>query len=677
MEALGLGLVLLAAVLVSSVIDQVVPKISSPLIQIALGVIIAIIAQGQISITLNPELFLVLFIAPLLFHEAREADKGSLWIHRRSLLSYAIGLVVAIALIVGFAVHWMIPSISLAAAFALGAALGPTDAVAVSSLSHDANLPERQQAILQGEALLNDASGIVSFQFAIAAAVTGSFSAASAVGEFAVEFFGGLVVGTLLGYLVNFCVRKIRDLGLENTTFHVLLEVFLPFIVFLIGQEVHVSGVIAVVVCGIVMSMARKNLGPSISHMNIVSNSVWHVLTFGLNGIVFVLLGTQLPAAVTTTWVDEGIGNVELIGYVIAITLLMHGTRFVWSIVAERLADRRHHETRTRAQRLRTALVTTLSGAKGTITLAIMFTIPRWIDAGTSMERFPNRDLLIFLACGVIVLSLLIATFIVPLLAPRKVDASAEHQRDLETAVDIMRAVIEELTAHQTGETRRATSEVIRRYNDRIARIQDEGNIDAPGDTELRIKVLTWEQEYVTELIEQEKINPIEGYQHLDRIRRIEAMTRKERRRLLSLASYIHRTAVAIRTLDARMRNKLPLLPDASESQQELRGIQIEVAKRVIMRLQSEMAESDIPTETYSALILEYQNFLSTLKAASPSITAITNSQSCDDQVLRLALRLELEQIQRAYEEERLSRAEARHLRQNVALMQLDLDDRL
>ena len=126
MEALGLGLVLLAAVLVSSVIDQVVPKISSPLIQIALGVIIAIIAQGQISITLNPELFLVLFIAPLLFHEAREADKGSLWTHRRSLLSYAIGLVVAIALIVGFAVHWMIPSISLAAAFALGAALGPT-----------------------------------------------------------------------------------------------------------------------------------------------------------------------------------------------------------------------------------------------------------------------------------------------------------------------------------------------------------------------------------------------------------------------------------------------------------------------------------------------------------------------------------------------------------------------
>ena len=96
------------------------------------------------------------------------------------------------------------------------------------------NLPERQQAILQGETLLNDASGIVSFQFAIAAAVTGSFSAASAVGEFAVEFFGGLVVGTLLGYLVNFCVRKIRDLGLENTTFHVLLEVFLPFIVFLI-----------------------------------------------------------------------------------------------------------------------------------------------------------------------------------------------------------------------------------------------------------------------------------------------------------------------------------------------------------------------------------------------------------------------------------------------------------
>ena len=174
--ALELALVMLITVLVSAILDQLIPRISLPLIQIALGVIVAVVAQGQITISLNPELFLVLFVAPLLFHEAREADKVNLWNNRRSMLSYAIGLVVAIVLVVGFTVHAMVPTIPLAAAFALGAALGPTDPLAVASVSAQADIPERQKTTLQGESLLNDASGIVSFQFAVAAVVTHSLS---------------------------------------------------------------------------------------------------------------------------------------------------------------------------------------------------------------------------------------------------------------------------------------------------------------------------------------------------------------------------------------------------------------------------------------------------------------------------------------------------------------------
>ena len=133
MEALVLALLMLAAVLLSSVIDQLVPKVSSPLIQIGLGLLIALFAPSQINITLDPDLFLVLFIAPLLFDEAKNVDKGALWKNRRPVLSLAIGLVVVTALIIGFAVEWLEPSIGLFAAFALGAALGPTDAVAVAS----------------------------------------------------------------------------------------------------------------------------------------------------------------------------------------------------------------------------------------------------------------------------------------------------------------------------------------------------------------------------------------------------------------------------------------------------------------------------------------------------------------------------------------------------------------
>ena len=293
MAMLVLALLLLAAVLVSSVIDQLVPKVSSPLIQIGLGLVIALFAPSQIRIGLDPDLFLVLFIAPLLYDEAKSVDKAALWRNRRPVLSLAIGLVVVTALVLGFAVHAVIPSITLASAFALGAALGPTDAVAVASLSKETNIPERQKSILEGESLINDASGIVSFQFALAAAVTGSFSLLDASVDFVVSFFGGILLGVVLGYVGNFLVRRVRSIGLENTTFHVLFEVFTPFIIYLVANAFGASGIIAVVAAGLVNVISPRAIGPSISRMNIVSSSVWRVLSFALNGVVFVLLGTQ------------------------------------------------------------------------------------------------------------------------------------------------------------------------------------------------------------------------------------------------------------------------------------------------------------------------------------------------------------------------------------------------
>ena len=184
-EVFELILMLLLAVLLSSILDQVVPRISSPLIQIALGIGIAMLAISPIEVNIDPELFLVLFIAPLLFSDALEADKRNLWENKTTIVSFAIGLVIVITLCVGFVLHWLVPSIPLAAAFALGAALGPTDAVAVQALKKEAKLGKREGAILQGEALINDASGVVSFQFAVAAAVTGAFSLANAATSFA------------------------------------------------------------------------------------------------------------------------------------------------------------------------------------------------------------------------------------------------------------------------------------------------------------------------------------------------------------------------------------------------------------------------------------------------------------------------------------------------------------
>lgn len=178
MEYLVIALLYIGAVLVSSVLDQFLRGVSLPLVQMAVGVAIYFFVELPIDVTINSELFLVMFIAPLLFDESRNISNRILWENRNTVLSLAIGLVVVSVLVVGFVLHWLVPSISLAAAFALGAALGPTDAVAVASLGKTIKLGTRQKASLLGEALLNDASGIVSFQFAIAAAVTGYFSIA-------------------------------------------------------------------------------------------------------------------------------------------------------------------------------------------------------------------------------------------------------------------------------------------------------------------------------------------------------------------------------------------------------------------------------------------------------------------------------------------------------------------
>ncbi len=439
LAALELALVLLATVLVSAVLDQLLPRISLPLIQIACGIVVALVAQERIDIDLNPEIFMVLFIAPLLFHEARDADKHLLWKNRRTMLSYAIALVVAIVLIVGFAVHALIPSISLAAAFALGAALGPTDPIAVASISEQASIPKRQQTILQGESLLNDASGIVSFEFAVAAIVTGSFSAVEAVQEFVVSFFGALAIGIAFGFVLVKFADKVRDLGLDNTTFHVSLELLTPFVAYLLGEVIGVSGVILVVACGITMSLMPRSFDPSRARVGIVSSSVWQVLVFAFNGVVFVLLGTQLPQSFGDMWVDDGISNLHLLAYIFVITGLMHTTRFVWTLVSDAIVFKQLGESVGVLDRIRSAVVMTLAGSKGAITLAIMFSLPVFVSTGTAMVPLPKRDLLIFLASGVILLSLLLATFFVPLLAPRKEDPNTARAHDAEARAQILR----------------------------------------------------------------------------------------------------------------------------------------------------------------------------------------------------------------------------------------------
>ncbi len=680
MEALTLSLLLLAAVLVSSLLDQIIPRVSLPLIQIALGLIIAIVAGGDVRVTLDPELFLVLFIAPLLYDEAKHADKAALWRERKPVLSLAIGLVVATALVIGFSVHAIVPSIPLAAAFALGAALGPTDAVAVSSLARQVSIPERQASMLKGELLLNDASGIVSFQFALGAVVTGTFSLASAGADFLVEFLGGLLFGTVFGLLGNWVVKTARSIGVENTNFHVLFEVLIPFLIYLASDACHVSGVIAVVVAGLINVTSPKGvIGPSVSRMNIVSGSVWHVVTYALNGIVFVLLGTQLPLAMRETWDDTTITNTTLIALVLGITFLLLATRFFWVLAMDWVHVRCSEKRRFCRRDVRSALITTFCGAKGAITLSIMFTIPVHLVYPDLAYKvlFPQRDLLIFLACGVIVCTLLLATFVVPLLAPARNEGEDELRRinqDAATTMDIMRQVIEMLTAQQTRENRTETRAVIRSYNDRLARIKANNGIEDEPNVALRLRALGWEYDRAMELMERGVVSGVVAYQYLGRLEQIMQLLEhgKGRGRFKRwngrFRALLHRGARTV-------LRELPGNTALAERTEEMRWLQTATRTYAIEHLEEAVASSQVPTEDAATLLVEYQRSVAALHNARPSVTSVIEVGDLADDVKRRAYAFELEQIQEAYEDDRLSRAHAQRMRESVQLMQMDLED--
>lgn len=673
MEALTLVLLLAVAVLLSAVLNQVIPRVSLPIVQVVLGVIIALFAGNSVDIDLDPDLFLVLFIAPLLYLEAKDADKEVLWRNKGPILSLAIGLVIISTLVIGLSVNAMLPAIPLAAAIGLGAALGPTDAVAVTSLSKQIHLPNRQWGILKGELLLNDASGIVAFQFAIAAVATGSFSLFSASVVFVEEFIGGLLFGLVLGYLANFILRKIRDLGIDSTNFHVLFEICIPFIVYMFSTALHVSGIIAVVVAGLVNVIAPRSQSPEIAHMNIVSSSVWQVLSFALNGIVFVLLGTQIPTSMHYTWLNEDISNVMLIVYILIITVLLLGVRFIWCIGMEWVHENNIKSKFTKSS-LRNALIVTLCGSKGTITLSILFTIPFYMSTGAA---FPQRSLIIFLGCGVILCTLLIATYIVPLVAPKKQVKKSDLEAKLsfiEVQSDILRNVIEQLTILQTPQTRRSTSTVIRTYQDRLSETKTQLDTDDDQALELRVKAYGWEADRTVVMIDEGLVPKDVGLEYLARLERLErfAKHRDDRNIFTRIYAEIRLTIVQTKNIIKSRFLRKTLM---TEKQEEMRLLQLDTAQFAANILKELVQGNDVQTEYASQLLLVYQRRISFLKQSSRSVTTSFKIIDEAEDVQRMAYQIELEQVQKMYEEGRIDRQEAGRLRDNINIMQMDMDD--
>ena len=424
-------LILLMLVSVSKLVGRVVP-LPLPLVQVGAGALLAWPTLG-LHVALDPELFLFLFLPPLLFVDGWRMPKRELWRLRGPILTLAVGLVLFTVVGAGYFIHWLLPSIPLPVAFALAAVLSPTDAVAVSAITQG-RLPTPLMHMLQGEALLNDASGLVTFKFALAAAITGVFSLAEASLAFVLVALGGLAVGVALSWLVGRLRMWMIARGWDDPATHVVFMLLLPFAAYVLAERLGASGILSAVAAGMMQSWL--DLLPRQTSTRLLNRSVWSLLEFAFNGLIFLLLGLQLPDIVkavasheTSLWPTLAYRCLD----VLAIFGVLIVLRFVWvQSIWRAIGVIRHWRGKPALVLLPTARscwLLTLGGVRGAVTLAGVMSVPLLL--ASTGAPFPERDLLIFIAAGVILLSLVSACVALPVLL-RGVDKSPDEKLEQE-----------------------------------------------------------------------------------------------------------------------------------------------------------------------------------------------------------------------------------------------------
>lgn len=481
METVTIVLVLLLAVIISGILSRAIPvSLPRPLFQIALGAAIGLVADWRV--TLDPDLFFLLFLPPLLFLDGWRIPREELFKDGKTVLQLALGLVVFTVLGMGLFINWMIPSMPLAVAFGLAAVISPTDPIAVSAIAQRVPIPKRMMHILEGESLLNDASGLVCLRFAIAAALTGAFSIQEAAMNFLWVAVGGVVVGVAVTWSVARAKSWISNRYGEEFGSQILISLLIPFGSYLLAEHLHCSGILAAVAAGLTMGFVETS-GDLQAATRIRRNTVWDTIQFTANGIIFVLLGEQLPGIL-----NNAAETVRLTGhhepwwlavYVLAINVGLALLRFLWVMVGVRFTLYRSDE-KAPMPSWRIIAAMSLAGVRGAITLAGVLTLPLVMMDGSP---FPARDLAIILAMGVIIVSLVVASIgLPPLLKNLKMPAEHGHSAAEEHArVAAARAAITavESAEHEMAEGRAdadiyvaAAGRIMDYYRERIERGQ-------------------------------------------------------------------------------------------------------------------------------------------------------------------------------------------------------------
>ncbi|WP_312921888.1 Na+/H+ antiporter [Empedobacter brevis] len=483
---LALVLVIIGAIMLANKL-----KIAYPILLVVAGLLISFI-PGIPAIKIEPELIFIIFLPPLLYEAAFAVSWKEMWKLRRIITNFAFVVVFLTALSVAFVANSFIPGFSLALGFVLGGIVSPPDAVSAGAILKFVKVPKNLATLLEGESLFNDASSLIIFRFAMVAVATGQF-----IWQDAALSFGWMLVGGIgLGILIAIIFLKVHKTFPTDVNMDTVLSLVAPYIMYIAAEEVHASGVLAVVSGGLFLSVRRHEFLRS-SESRLRGANVWQSFAFLINGIVFLLIGLDLPE-IMKGLNNEGISLSQAIGYGLLVTAILILVRFLaaFAAVFVTLVMRNFINVADANPGMKAPLLLGWTGMRGVVSLAAALSIPVTMDNG---HAFPHRDLILFITFVVILVTLIVQGLTLPALIKKlKFSTHSNNHLSEEETENLLRrgmrhAAFTHLDTHHTH--RKEENEYFRKLMDRLEQEDKDDSVHKLSDEAKEIYFETLEEQ--------------------------------------------------------------------------------------------------------------------------------------------------------------------------------------
>lgn len=474
MKEIELMVGLIAVIGIVGVLTQKI-KVSLPILLVLTGMALSHVPQFS-PVKLEPDTVFFIFLPPLLYLDAFNTSWKDLLKVGEVVSLLAVGLVIATVFGVAWAIHAVIPGMPWAAAFALGAIVSPTDAVAASAVAKEVPLPKKLMDIIKGESLINDATGLVAYQFAVAAMVTGMFSWSDVGTNFIYVGLGGLIVGLLLGWLLVQVRNRLNDRPVE-----IVFSLLSPYVTYLCAEHLKVSGVLAVVTAGLLLGWRGPTMLSAQTRLH--SSANWETIAYLLNGLSFLLIGLQLKPIIETV---RSYPPIDLLLWTAVAVLTPIVIRLLWAFTVSPLYNFIRRREQTHWKRL---LIAGWSGMRGVVSLAAALALPLACDNG---QPFPYRDLLIYFTVAVIGATLIFQGATLPYLVKLlgfKADNEEIQEKERQLRLALSREAIRTIDLLAREQSIDAEDPTLQKL---LNRYLERAIINISTDSEKEIKSNTW-----------------------------------------------------------------------------------------------------------------------------------------------------------------------------------------